>query len=219
MGKSSQGPYPRFRALALRIHLQPAINWEEWAPRKSLGAPRRKPPAPVCHMFAAGLALRGKVLGKPPGELAESSSGGGPEGSFGKMLLVPGQRWAVCAGLGDKGSSGVGCVLCGSQRCPLSSRTSGAAPLLAWNRMLQSPNQFQPAQYQGLGPMAYPQRAEDRMDRGRQVGDQGPAEPFPCHRVTASRATPRARSHSSCSLGQACIVPTARGNLAHCSSV
>lgn len=56
-----------------------------------------------------------------------------------------------------------------------SHRTAGAAPLLAWNRMLQSPNQFQPAQYQGLGPMGYPQRPEDRMDRGRQVGTQGPA--------------------------------------------
>lgn len=54
-----------------------------------------------------------------------------------------------------------------------SHRTAGAAPLLAWNRMLQSPNQFQPAQYQGLGPMGYPQRPEDRMDRGRQVGTQG----------------------------------------------
>uniref|UniRef100_A0A663EAE1 5'-3' exoribonuclease n=1 Tax=Aquila chrysaetos chrysaetos TaxID=223781 RepID=A0A663EAE1_AQUCH len=49
-------------------------------------------------------------------------------------------------------------------------RTAGAAPLLAWNRMLQSQNQYQPSQYQGLGgPMSYPQRPEDRMDRGRQV--------------------------------------------------
>uniref|UniRef100_A0A8C4TMR0 5'-3' exoribonuclease n=1 Tax=Falco tinnunculus TaxID=100819 RepID=A0A8C4TMR0_FALTI len=48
-------------------------------------------------------------------------------------------------------------------------RTAGAAPLLAWNRMLQSQNQYQPSQYQGLGgPMSYPQRPEDRMDRGRQ---------------------------------------------------
>lgn len=58
-------------------------------------------------------------------------------------------------------------------------RTAGAAPLLAWNRMLQSPNQFQPNQYQGLGgPMSYPQRPEDRMDRGRQVGEQCPLCPF-----------------------------------------
>lgn len=55
MGKSSQGPYPRFRMLAVRIHLQPAINWEEWAPRKSLGIQRRKPPAPVWHMFTPGV--------------------------------------------------------------------------------------------------------------------------------------------------------------------
>lgn len=49
-------------------------------------------------------------------------------------------------------------------------RTAGAAPLLAWNRMMQSPNQYPPNQYQGLGgPMGYPQRPEDRMDRGRQV--------------------------------------------------
>uniref|UniRef100_A0A8C0HMR2 5'-3' exoribonuclease n=1 Tax=Buteo japonicus TaxID=224669 RepID=A0A8C0HMR2_9AVES len=48
--------------------------------------------------------------------------------------------------------------------------TAGAAPLLAWNRMLQSQNQYQPSQYQGLGgPMSYPQRPEDRMDRGRQL--------------------------------------------------
>lgn len=54
-------------------------------------------------------------------------------------------------------------------------RTAGAAPLLPWNRMLQSQNQFQPSQYQGLGgPMGYPQRPEDRMDRGRQVGKHCP---------------------------------------------
>lgn len=54
-------------------------------------------------------------------------------------------------------------------------RTAGAAPLLAWNRMLQSQNQFQPSQYQGLGgPMSYPQRPEDRMDRGRQVRERCP---------------------------------------------
>lgn len=53
-------------------------------------------------------------------------------------------------------------------------RTAGAAPLLAWNRVMQPPNQFQPAQYQGMGPMGYPQRPEDRMDRGRQVGKRGP---------------------------------------------
>lgn len=56
MGKSSQGPYPRFRMLAVRIHLQPAINWEEWAPRKSLGV-QRKPLAPVWHMFTPGVLL------------------------------------------------------------------------------------------------------------------------------------------------------------------
>ncbi|XP_017692883.1 PREDICTED: 5'-3' exoribonuclease 2 [Lepidothrix coronata] len=56
-------------------------------------------------------------------------------------------------------------------------RSAGAAPLLAWNRMLQSPNQFQPAQYQGMGPMGYPQRPEDRMDRGRQA--YSPGRPFP----------------------------------------
>lgn len=56
--------------------------------------------------------------------------------------------------------------------CRVSSlrRTAGAAPLLAWNRMLQAQNQYQPGQFQGLGgPMGYPQRPEDRMDRGRQV--------------------------------------------------
>lgn len=54
-------------------------------------------------------------------------------------------------------------------------RTAGAAPLLAWNRMLQSQNQYQPNQYQGLGgPMSYPQRPEDRMDRGRQVWKRCP---------------------------------------------
>lgn len=46
--------------------------------------------------------------------------------------------------------------------------------------MLQSPNQFQPAQYQGLGPMAFPQRPEDRMDRGRQVGHKGLPLPWHC---------------------------------------
>lgn len=52
----------------------------------------------------------------------------------------------------------------------LSYRTAGAAPLLAWNRVLPSQSQYQPGQYQGLGgPMSYPQRPEDRMDRGRQV--------------------------------------------------
>uniref|UniRef100_A0A8B9G9U8 5'-3' exoribonuclease n=1 Tax=Amazona collaria TaxID=241587 RepID=A0A8B9G9U8_9PSIT len=57
-------------------------------------------------------------------------------------------------------------------------RTAGAAPLLPWNRMLQSQNQFQPSQYQGLGgPMGYPQRPEDRMDRGRQA--YGPGRPYP----------------------------------------
>ncbi|XP_010704629.1 5'-3' exoribonuclease 2-like [Meleagris gallopavo] len=49
-------------------------------------------------------------------------------------------------------------------------RTAGAAPLLAWNRMLPAQSQYPPGQYQGLGgPMNYPQRPEDRMDRGRQV--------------------------------------------------
>uniref|UniRef100_A0A7M4EWR1 5'-3' exoribonuclease n=1 Tax=Crocodylus porosus TaxID=8502 RepID=A0A7M4EWR1_CROPO len=50
-------------------------------------------------------------------------------------------------------------------------RSSGAAPLLAWNRMVQSQNAaFQQNQYQGVGgPMNYPQRPEDRLDRGRQV--------------------------------------------------
>ncbi|XP_067999340.1 5'-3' exoribonuclease 2 isoform X1 [Melanerpes formicivorus] len=57
-------------------------------------------------------------------------------------------------------------------------RTAGAAPLLAWNRMLQSPNQYPPNQYQGLGgPMGYPQRPEDQMDRGRQA--YGPGRPYP----------------------------------------
>ncbi|XP_061317738.1 5'-3' exoribonuclease 2 isoform X1 [Pezoporus flaviventris] len=57
-------------------------------------------------------------------------------------------------------------------------RSAGAAPLLPWNRMLQSQNQFQPSQYQGLGgPMGYPQRPEDRMDRGRQA--YGPGRPYP----------------------------------------
>ncbi|XP_035758128.1 5'-3' exoribonuclease 2 [Egretta garzetta] len=57
-------------------------------------------------------------------------------------------------------------------------RTAGAAPLLAWNRMLQSQNQYQPSQYQVLGgPMNYPQRPEDRMDRGRQA--YGPGRPYP----------------------------------------
>lgn len=52
----------------------------------------------------------------------------------------------------------------------LYSRTAGAAPLLAWNRMLPAQSQYPPGQYQGLGgPMNYPQRPEDRMDRGRQV--------------------------------------------------
>uniref|UniRef100_A0A7M4EXS2 5'-3' exoribonuclease n=1 Tax=Crocodylus porosus TaxID=8502 RepID=A0A7M4EXS2_CROPO len=53
----------------------------------------------------------------------------------------------------------------------LLSSNSGAAPLLAWNRMVQSQNAaFQQNQYQGVGgPMNYPQRPEDRLDRGRQV--------------------------------------------------
>uniref|UniRef100_U3J2M3 5'-3' exoribonuclease n=1 Tax=Anas platyrhynchos platyrhynchos TaxID=8840 RepID=U3J2M3_ANAPP len=57
-------------------------------------------------------------------------------------------------------------------------RTAGAAPLLAWNRVLPSQSQYQPGQYQGLGgPMSYPQRPEDRMDRGRQA--YGPGRPYP----------------------------------------
>uniref|UniRef100_A0A8B9P6G7 5'-3' exoribonuclease n=1 Tax=Apteryx owenii TaxID=8824 RepID=A0A8B9P6G7_APTOW len=57
-------------------------------------------------------------------------------------------------------------------------RSAGAAPLLAWNRMLPSQSQYQPGQYQGLGgPMNYPQRPEDRMDRGRQA--YGPGRPYP----------------------------------------
>uniref|UniRef100_A0A7M4EYQ7 5'-3' exoribonuclease n=1 Tax=Crocodylus porosus TaxID=8502 RepID=A0A7M4EYQ7_CROPO len=54
---------------------------------------------------------------------------------------------------------------------PLFQQSSGAAPLLAWNRMVQSQNAaFQQNQYQGVGgPMNYPQRPEDRLDRGRQV--------------------------------------------------
>uniref|UniRef100_A0A8C5X9J7 5'-3' exoribonuclease n=1 Tax=Malurus cyaneus samueli TaxID=2593467 RepID=A0A8C5X9J7_9PASS len=77
-------------------------------------------------------------------------------------------------------------LLPASQICFSLHRTAGATPLLAWNRMLQSQNQFQPAQYQGLGPMGYPQRPEDRMDRGRQVGKQGPrwGEPQPTLQVT-----------------------------------
>uniref|UniRef100_A0A8B9P263 5'-3' exoribonuclease n=1 Tax=Apteryx owenii TaxID=8824 RepID=A0A8B9P263_APTOW len=56
--------------------------------------------------------------------------------------------------------------------------SAGAAPLLAWNRMLPSQSQYQPGQYQGLGgPMNYPQRPEDRMDRGRQA--YGPGRPYP----------------------------------------
>uniref|UniRef100_A0A8C3Y2W9 5'-3' exoribonuclease n=1 Tax=Catharus ustulatus TaxID=91951 RepID=A0A8C3Y2W9_CATUS len=97
-------------------------------------------------------------------------------------------------------------------KCPLlphgalsSRRTAGAAPLLAWNRMLQSPGQFQPAQYQGLGPMAYPQRPEDRLDRGRQVGHEGlspllallcctaaPLAPNPCPAVPTDTPHPPA---------------------------
>uniref|UniRef100_A0A8C3UHB6 5'-3' exoribonuclease n=1 Tax=Catharus ustulatus TaxID=91951 RepID=A0A8C3UHB6_CATUS len=85
------------------------------------------------------------------------------------------------------------------------SSTAGAAPLLAWNRMLQSPGQFQPAQYQGLGPMAYPQRPEDRLDRGRQVGHEGlspllallcctaaPLAPNPCPAVPTDTPHPPA---------------------------
>ncbi|XP_019399395.1 PREDICTED: 5'-3' exoribonuclease 2 [Crocodylus porosus] len=58
-------------------------------------------------------------------------------------------------------------------------RSSGAAPLLAWNRMVQSQNAaFQQNQYQGVGgPMNYPQRPEDRLDRGRQ--GYGPGRPYP----------------------------------------
>uniref|UniRef100_A0A7M4EVR3 5'-3' exoribonuclease n=1 Tax=Crocodylus porosus TaxID=8502 RepID=A0A7M4EVR3_CROPO len=57
------------------------------------------------------------------------------------------------------------------QQPPQRYDSSGAAPLLAWNRMVQSQNAaFQQNQYQGVGgPMNYPQRPEDRLDRGRQV--------------------------------------------------
>uniref|UniRef100_A0A8D0GMQ6 5'-3' exoribonuclease n=1 Tax=Sphenodon punctatus TaxID=8508 RepID=A0A8D0GMQ6_SPHPU len=50
-------------------------------------------------------------------------------------------------------------------------QNSGATPLLSWNRMQQSQGAaFQQNQYQGLGgQMNYPQRADDRMERGRQV--------------------------------------------------
>ncbi|XP_032646729.1 5'-3' exoribonuclease 2 [Chelonoidis abingdonii] len=58
-------------------------------------------------------------------------------------------------------------------------RNSGAAPLISWNRMLQSQGAaFQQNQYRGLGgPMNYPHRPEDRMDRGRQ--GYGPGRPYP----------------------------------------
>ncbi|XP_075781909.1 5'-3' exoribonuclease 2 [Pelodiscus sinensis] len=59
-------------------------------------------------------------------------------------------------------------------------RNSGAAPLLSWNRMLQSQGAaFQQNRYQGLGgPMNYPHRPDDRMDRGRQ-GYAGRPYPLP----------------------------------------
>ncbi|XP_062986248.1 5'-3' exoribonuclease 2 [Elgaria multicarinata webbii] len=56
-------------------------------------------------------------------------------------------------------------------------RNSGATPLLAWNRMPHSQGpSYQQNQYQGPGgPMNYPQRPNDRRDRGR----QGYGRPYP----------------------------------------
>ncbi|CAI5780498.1 5' [Podarcis lilfordi] len=56
-------------------------------------------------------------------------------------------------------------------------RNSGATPLLAWNRMPHSQGQpYQQNQYQRPGgPMNYPQRPNDRRERGR----QGYGRPYP----------------------------------------
>ncbi|XP_054840423.1 5'-3' exoribonuclease 2 [Eublepharis macularius] len=56
-------------------------------------------------------------------------------------------------------------------------RNSGATPLLAWNRMPHSQGPpYQQNHYQGPGgPMNYPQRPNDRRERGR----QGYGRPYP----------------------------------------
>lgn len=111
---------------------------------------------------------------------------------LGVISTTAGTAGCACAELPDK-SNDFSCettevweLCCEAPRrscvhaaCALSSplhRTAGAAPLLAWNRMLQAQNQYQPGQFQALGgPMGYPQRPEDRMDRGRQVRKPHPA--------------------------------------------
>uniref|UniRef100_A0A8C9FAR8 5'-3' exoribonuclease 2 n=1 Tax=Pavo cristatus TaxID=9049 RepID=A0A8C9FAR8_PAVCR len=99
---------------------------------------------------------------------------------------MPGM-YANAVPLGAYGSPYTRPLMSGQQQIPkllssnqcflLYSRTAGAAPLLAWNRMLPAQSQYPPGQYQGLGgPMSYPQRPEDRMDRGRQA--YGPGRPY-----------------------------------------